>query len=137
MDLYLVLERLKQSSSFGLLIITAWKVSNYGVTSGPYFPVFSPNTGKYRPEITQYLDTFHVVYKSKHRFIWKGKQNLPQKRFHLHCVQDCHNGIDDWEFTLFKQYEMHKQLKESETFWQHKLETFYPLGLNEKEEYLF
>ena len=32
---------------------------------------------------------------------------------------------------------MHKQLKESETFWQHKLETFYPLGLNEKEEYLF
>ena len=25
--------------------------------SSPYFPVFSPNTGKYGPEITPYLDT--------------------------------------------------------------------------------
>ena len=48
---------------------TAWKVSKYGVVSGPYFPafglnterysvfspylsVFSPNEGKYGPEIT-------------------------------------------------------------------------------------
>ena len=41
--------------------ITAWKVSKYVVISGPYFPVFSPNTGKYGPEITPYLDTFHAV----------------------------------------------------------------------------
>ena len=40
---------------------TAWKVSKYGVISGPYFPVFSPNTGKYGQEITPYLDTFHAV----------------------------------------------------------------------------
>ena len=39
----------------------AWKVSKYGVISGPYFLVFSPNTGKYGPEITPYLDTFHAV----------------------------------------------------------------------------
>ena len=31
-----------------------WKVSKYFVISGP-------NTGKYGPEITPYLDTFHVV----------------------------------------------------------------------------
>ena len=37
------------------------KVSKYGVISGPYFPVFSPNTEKYGPEITPYMDTFHVV----------------------------------------------------------------------------
>ena len=30
--------------------------------SGQYFPVFSPNTGKYEPENTPYLDTFHAVY---------------------------------------------------------------------------
>ena len=29
--------------------------------SGLYFPVFSPNTGKYGPEKTPYLDTFHAV----------------------------------------------------------------------------
>ena len=36
----------------------------YGVISGPYFPVFSPNTGKYGLEITLYLETFHAVYKN-------------------------------------------------------------------------
>ena len=41
--------------------LTAWKVSKYGVISGPYFPVFGLNTGKYGPEITSYLDTFHAV----------------------------------------------------------------------------
>ena len=40
---------------------TVWKVSKYGVISGPYFPIFSHNTGKYGPEITPYLDTFHAV----------------------------------------------------------------------------
>ena len=29
--------------------------------SGPYFPVFGLNTGKYGPEKTPYLDTFHTV----------------------------------------------------------------------------
>ena len=42
--------------------ITAWKVSKYGAISAPYFPVFSPNTGKYGPEITPYLSTFHAVH---------------------------------------------------------------------------
>ena len=40
---------------------TAWKVSKYWVFSGSYFPVFSPNTGKYGPEKTLYLDTFYAV----------------------------------------------------------------------------
>ena len=37
-----------------LLWNIAWKVSKYGVFSGP-------NTGKYSPEETRYLDTFHTV----------------------------------------------------------------------------
>ena len=44
---------------------TASKVLNYGVVSGPYFPVFSPNTGKYGPEITPYLGTFDAVEVTK------------------------------------------------------------------------
>ena len=47
---------------------TAWKVSKYGVVSGPYFTpfelylfVFSPNAGKYGPEKTPYCVTFHAV----------------------------------------------------------------------------
>ena len=44
-----------------IFLNTAWKVSKYGVFSGPYFPVFSPNTGKYEPEKAPFLDTFHAV----------------------------------------------------------------------------
>ena len=40
---------------------TVWKVSIYGVSSGPYFPVFSPNMGKYGPKKTPSLDTFYAV----------------------------------------------------------------------------
>ena len=40
---------------------TAWKKSKDGVFPGPYFPVVGLNTGKYGPEKTPYLDTFHAV----------------------------------------------------------------------------
>ena len=42
-------------------LVTARKVSKYGVFSGPYFPVFRLNTEKYGPEKTPYLDTFDAV----------------------------------------------------------------------------
>ena len=75
-------------------------------------------------------------YKSKHRAFGKGNRKIPQKCFQDHYCLDDHLGIDDWDFTLFRQCETHKQLKERKTFWQHQLKTFYPVGLNEKEEYL-
>ena len=40
-------------------------MSKYGVISGPYFPVFSPNKGKYEPEMTPHLDTFPAVLVSQ------------------------------------------------------------------------
>ena len=55
--------------------ITAYKVSKYGVFSGPYFPAFELNMeiyevnlrtqskcGKIQTRKTPYLDTFHAVY---------------------------------------------------------------------------
>ena len=44
------------------LLYTAQKMSKYRVFPGPYFPLFSPNMGKYGSEKTLYLDTFHAVY---------------------------------------------------------------------------
>ena len=77
-------------------------------------------------------------YKRKHRSFRKEKQNISQKRFHSHYyLQYFHRSIDDWEVTLFEKYETQKQLRERETVWEHKFKTFYPLGLNEKGEYLF
>ena len=49
---------------------TARKMSIYGDFSGPLFfhicteydfPVFGPTVGKYGPEKTPYLDTFHAI----------------------------------------------------------------------------
>ena len=76
-------------------------------------------------------------YKSKHRAFTKGNQKAPLKRFHAHYCLDRQSGIYDWDFVIFEQCETHEQLKEKETFWQHRLKTFYPIGLNEKEEYLY
>ena len=42
-------------------LITVLKVYKYGIFSSPYFPVFGLNTGKYGPEKTPYLDSFHAV----------------------------------------------------------------------------
>ena len=36
-------------------------MAEYGVISVPYFPAFRLKTGKYGPEITPYLNTFHAV----------------------------------------------------------------------------
>ena len=38
------------------------KCPNTEFSSGPYFAVFSPNTRKYGPEKTPYLNTFHAVW---------------------------------------------------------------------------
>ena len=54
----------RQTAYYNIIItydLTAWKASKYGVFSGPYFPVFSPNTGKYGPGKAPYLDAFHAV----------------------------------------------------------------------------
>ena len=42
---------------------TTVKVCHYLISHTVYFKisVFSPNAGKYGPEITPYLDTFHAV----------------------------------------------------------------------------
>ena len=40
-------------------------MSKYGVFSGPYFPVFGLNTGKYGPQKTPYLgnkDDVHEIF---------------------------------------------------------------------------
>ena len=58
-----------------MLGYTAWKVSKNEVFSGLFSSVFGLNTGKYEPEKTPYLDTFHVVNAK-----CNGKTNFSQKK---------------------------------------------------------
>ena len=61
-----------------LYVSTTWKVSRYRFIPRPYFPVFSPNTGKYGPKTTPYFDIFHTVSK---KFLHKVYTNLFTKVF--------------------------------------------------------
>ena len=67
--------------------ITAWKVSKYRVFSGTYFPVFELNTGKYGPEKTPFLDTFHAVYLAGNGLIILQKNEV-------------YNTYDKWSIPL-------------------------------------
>ena len=55
-------------------------MSKYRVFSGPYFPVFGLNTGKYGPEETSYLDTFRAVKRDKRDNLLKRKRDNLLKR---------------------------------------------------------
>ena len=69
-------------------------LSKLGVFSSPSFPVFELNMGKYIPEKTPYLDTFHAVY---------------HKRFlqTLHLVSTkCLPVVSSFQIkTIFKKFE--------------------------------
>ena len=52
-------------------------MSKYGVISGPYFPVFGLNTGKYGSEIAPYLNTFHAVL----QFLTMGLFEIYERSF--------------------------------------------------------
>ena len=88
-----VLERLSDldpHQDIDSILTTAWKVSKYGVISGPYFPIFRLNTGKYGPEITPYLDTFHAVSRCL-------KENVKLQRF----LTPRSKIIKSWDFFQF------------------------------------
>ena len=65
----------------------------------------------------------------------KKNRKISQQRFHELYMQNRHNGIDDWLLKLIEQCETHEQLKQRETFWQHRLKIFDPYGVHEKKEY--
>ena len=73
-------------------------------------------------------------YKSAFRKL--SKSNKPakvyQQHFHQHFKQPEHNGMDDWRVTLIDRADNRKELRRRESFWQYKLNTFFPHGLNER-----
>ena len=65
-----------------LCTYNAWKVSKYGVFSGPSFSIFGLNTAKYGPEKIPNLDTFHTVVCKNFR---KTKTLTPDSSMYV-CV---------------------------------------------------
>ena len=77
-------------------------------------------------------------YKSHHRNYCKRDKNgtlekgnsVPQQLFHKHFLQEGHNGISDMIFTLIDKADNNAEVLKRESFWQFKLNTFEPHGLN-------
>ena len=68
--------------------LIARNVSKCEVISGPYFPVFSSNTGKYGPEITHsYLDTFHAISHTLKQVIYFPLFPFLVSAHSVHCLQ--------------------------------------------------
>ena len=75
--------------------------------------------------------------KSKHRAFRKCKMKVTRERSHTHYCLDGYTGTNGWDILILEQYEVYEQLKERETFWQHGIETFYPIGLKKKRSTVF
>ena len=71
----------------------AWKVSKYGITSGPYFPVFGLNTEICG--VTPYLDTVHAVVACfSALFAWR--------LIHAKCYEIIVTKISMEKWSIFK-----------------------------------
>ena len=83
-------------------------MSKHVFISGAYFPVFGLNTGKYGPEITTYLDTFHAVTMSKHE-----NEQLSNSNIRWFVWVGCHLGLQPPGCFIFLKNEklVHQLLK--------------------------
>ena len=64
-------------------------------------------------------------------------KNVKQESFQAHFALFIHQGESDWEVRLIHQVVSVNDVIWGESYWQHKLETFQPNGLNEREVAFF
>ena len=60
-------------------------------------------------------------------------KSIAQASFHAHFSQPDHHGMDDWSFIIIDSAGDVGSVRRKESFWQYKLNTFTPNGLNERE----
>jgi len=58
---------------------------------------------------------------------------VPQQELHEHFDLPGHSGFADFEYTLIDQGNSLEDVRKRERFWQYKLNTFLPHGLNDRE----
>ena len=83
------------------------------------------------------INDFHYGFNNYKNALLKvsksGKSpKVNQEHFHQHFKLPEHNGMDDWRVTFIDRPDDRKELRRRESFWQYKLNTFFPQGLNER-----
>ena len=86
------------------------------------------------------INNYKTKFKKYHEMFLKGtlgdQKLVEQASFHSHFCQEGHNGIADWSIKLIDQADDETTVRKKESFWQHKLNTFVPNGLNEREVFI-
>ena len=79
-------------------------------------------------------------YKSKHKKFLERKEAgtlnkgkaVSQAALHSHFAQHGHNGVGDFSFKIIDGADSLSEIRKRESFWQYKLRTFLPEGLNDR-----
>ena len=104
---------------------TDFTVYKFHCTSCPKQYIGS-NITHFRCQFNSYKSAFWKIYKSV------KVPNVNQLHFHQHFKLPEHNGMDDWRVTLIDRADNRKELRRWESFWQYKLNTFFPHRLNKR-----
>ena len=107
---------------------------NLGPNNVVYFFSCKACSKKYTGSTENFLPRFDN-YKSAHRNFIK-RNTIKQASFHTHFEDDKH-GMSHWEIAVIDQTESVDDLRRRESFWQSKLDTFQPNGLNQHDVALF
>ena len=86
----------------------------------------------FRSRFNNYKSHFRAFCERKSKGTLNQGRVVPQVGLFKHFTQDGHNGMADWDFQLIDKSDNETQLRERELFWQYKLNTFLPIGLNER-----
>ena len=86
-------------------------------------------TTQFRKRFNNYKSQFRKFSNQKEG----NKTSVPQSGLFEHFMKSDHNGMSDWAFKLIDEAETESDLRLKESWWQYKLDTFKPKGLNERD----
>ena len=87
-------------------------------------------TTSFRLRFNNYRSHFRTYKREKA----EGKKiSVPQGGLFEHFLQDGHNEMSDWSFQLIDRSIDMEKLLMRESFWQYRLDTFLPAGLNDRD----
>ena len=84
--------------------------------------------------ITPFRSCFskYKIGASKVSKVYLKKCNVYQQQFHRHFHFEGHNGIEDLKITIMENTENVLELRRTESYWQHRPDTFITSWLNER-----
>ena len=89
-------------------------------------------TTPFRFRFNNYKSQFRTYCRQKEQGQGNLRSSDPQAGLFEHFLQEGHHGMDDWAFQLIDKSMSRDQVLQRESFWQYRLGTFLPVGLNER-----